>query len=318
MNTQKYKIGNCGLLNEADRTMYEGKDTASRSLIDHERSVYNYNLCSHEQYTQSEIRAIHERIRGKKMRKDAVAFGSTILTLPKDFEGDSRQFFEESYKVLRHIYRLREEDIVSAYVHMDETTPHMHFYFLPVHREGEKISMSWEKKITRHTYQTQHRAVEQHLERVLGVKCKILNGKTLGIGDINKLSPEAKLRGMEEAKELEEIRKAIEQERSVLGEIVSECNEMTKEKNSLVSELDELTQEKDRRQSIIQELNKEIEKLQSIDLDMPKMHVRSLEANVRYLINNMEQMTLEEIERRKEAAHREAEAIYEELEYGLD
>ena len=260
------------------------------------------------------------------MRSDAVAFGSTILTLPKNYEGDSRQFFEESYKALKHIYRLREEDIISAYVHMDETTPHMHFYFLPVHRNGEKETMSWEKTITRRTYQTQHRDVQRHLERVLGVKCEILNGKTLGIGDINKLSSEEKLRGMEAVKERDAIiaeqeetiranSEAIEQQRSVLKETVSDVSREQAKKESLISELDELIKEIDRRKSIAQELGKKIDKLKSIDLDMTKMHARSLEAHVRNLIRNMEQMTIDEIERQKEALTQQAEAIYEELEF---
>ena len=41
-----------------------------------------------------------------------------------------KQFFELSYKFLSERYG--EQNVISAYVHMDETTPHMHFLFIPI------------------------------------------------------------------------------------------------------------------------------------------------------------------------------------------
>jgi len=41
-----------------------------------------------------------------------------------------KQFFELSYKFLSERYG--EKNVISAYVHMDETTPHMHFLFIPI------------------------------------------------------------------------------------------------------------------------------------------------------------------------------------------
>ena len=42
----------------------------------------------------------------------------------------TKQFFELSYKFLSERYG--EQNVISAYVHMDETTPHMHFLFIPI------------------------------------------------------------------------------------------------------------------------------------------------------------------------------------------
>ena len=41
-----------------------------------------------------------------------------------------KQFFELSYKFLSERYG--EKNVISAYVHKDETTPHMHFLFIPI------------------------------------------------------------------------------------------------------------------------------------------------------------------------------------------
>ena len=50
---------------------------------------------------------------------------------PKDTR---RQFFEDAYKFLSDRYGA--ENVISATVHMDERTPHMHFNFVPVTRDG--------------------------------------------------------------------------------------------------------------------------------------------------------------------------------------
>lgn len=140
MNTQKYRMGNLGLLGEADRTMYANKDTVSKSCIDKERTHLNYNLCPHEQYTVAQIKNINRTLRGKEIAKNAIAWGSTIVSQPKDYTGNTEDFFRESYEGLKKMYNLRDEDVISAYVHMDETTPHMHFYFIPIVRSTRKIS----------------------------------------------------------------------------------------------------------------------------------------------------------------------------------
>ena len=244
MNTQKYGIGNSGLLNEVDRSMYKNKDTVSKSLIDRERTYLNYNLCPHPQYSKQEILAIQERIRGKKMRKDGILFGSTILTLPKDFQGDEKAFFESAYKNLKKLYGLKDEDIVSAYVHLDETSPHMHFYFIPIKHEQEKDIISWDKVFPRKMYQTQHKLLKKEMEQELGVECNILNGETLGI-DISKLNKEDKMVSMELANKKEELCSTKEEVITVQiqkEELKQNISNLTKEVKDLKSEKVSLTQ----------------------------------------------------------------------------
>lgn len=217
MNTMKWGLNNCGLLAEADRSMYRDaqgeprRDTVSRSLIDAERSGDNYNLCPHEQYTRREIAEIHRRIRGKELRRDGVAMGCTIITQPKDYAGDSRAFFDVAYRELLKLYKLQDEDVVSAWVHMDETTPHMHFYFLPRYRpelhpdkDGKpqgKDSMAWDKVFPRSMYQKQHKYLQRSMTRQLKTEVNLLNDETLGINNINKLTREEKRMGIKSAKE---------------------------------------------------------------------------------------------------------------------
>lgn len=55
-----------------------------------------------------------------------------VVTLPKNelLTGREREFFELTYRHLAVI--VGEENIVGAYVHLDETQPHMHFAFVPI------------------------------------------------------------------------------------------------------------------------------------------------------------------------------------------
>ena len=211
MRSNNFKKGNCGLLNEYDRSMYSKVDSTSKGLIDKEKTKYNYNLCSHKQYKPKEIEEIQTRIRGKKFAKNGNLFGTTILTLPKDYTGDTKAFFESAYKNLKKLYNLKEEDVVSAFVHMDETTPHMHFCFIPVKHEQEKDIVSWEKVMTKTMFNTQHKILTKLMEEDLQTKVNLLNGETLGI-DVTKMTKENKLLSMENVqlkKENDQIKEEI-------------------------------------------------------------------------------------------------------------
>lgn len=109
--------------------------------IDTKLSVQNYNLAVHQQERQGnfvkkrcgEVHCLN--------RKDINVLCSWIVTQPQSFPTEkSREFFEQTYKFLENRYG--KENVVSAYVHMDETTPHIHFAFVPV---------VWDKKKERHT-----------------------------------------------------------------------------------------------------------------------------------------------------------------------
>lgn len=237
MNTQKYNSGNSGLLRETDRSMYKKKDVVSHSLIDKEKTHLNYNLCSHPQYTKDQITQLQEKIRKKKMPKNGVFFGSTIITLPKDYKGDTQEFFRVAYEEMKKMYNLKEEDIVSAYVHMDESTPHMHFYFIPVARK-EKESISWDDVVPRKVYRTQHKILSGEMSKALQCEVNLLNGETLG-KDVSHMTAEERKASLE----LEKKKKEVEQAKEELITVEMAKQEEKVELNSLTQENALLKQE---------------------------------------------------------------------------
>src|SRR5699024_12773791 len=72
---------------------------------------------------------------------------SWVVTLPSSLkeknENEQQQFFEKTYEFLTDRYG-GEKNVLSAQVHNDETTPHLHFAFMPVvwdeKKEREKVS----------------------------------------------------------------------------------------------------------------------------------------------------------------------------------
>jgi hypothetical protein len=105
-------------------------------------SQTNYDLHisdSHDTFTKKINKRIQELNLSKAPRKDAVVMAQVLITSDyKFFENISKdkqeKFFKDSYDFICERYG--KENIVSAIVHLDEATPHMHINFVPVTSEG--------------------------------------------------------------------------------------------------------------------------------------------------------------------------------------
>lgn len=117
-------------------------------------------------------------------RDDVKALATWIVTLPEElaeapYEQQSA-FFEATTNFLNERYG--QENAVAAVVHYDETTPHLHYAFVPVVFDVKKsrYKVSAKEVLTRHDLQTFHEDLDQHLKKVLPFYEKgILNHKTL-------------------------------------------------------------------------------------------------------------------------------------------
>ena len=64
----------------------------------------------------------------------------TVVTLPAAYHGDTREFMEAVKDTLDGFSARRTAP--PAYVHMDETTPHMHYASVPVTEDGRLSAKS--------------------------------------------------------------------------------------------------------------------------------------------------------------------------------
>ncbi|WP_048801414.1 MobV family relaxase [Leuconostoc citreum] len=117
-------------------------------------------------------------------RDDVKALATWIVTLPEEiaeapYEQQSA-FFEATSNFLNDRYG--QENAVAAVVHYDETTPHLHYAFVPVVFDDKKTryKVSAKEVLTRHDLQSFHEDLDQHLKKVLPFyEHGILNNKTL-------------------------------------------------------------------------------------------------------------------------------------------
>ena len=100
-------------------------------------SYLNYNLApSHDLGHGARFL---ERLKSVKCqnRADVYVLCSWVLTVPKGLpEHEHDRFFKLGYDFFAKKYG--EANVVSAYVHKDETTPHMHFAFIPIVRDKKR------------------------------------------------------------------------------------------------------------------------------------------------------------------------------------
>lgn len=107
---------------------------ASNPDIDLSRTSENFHIITPMQKYYAEIQ---QRITAAqcRTRKDSVRFVDTLITAsPEFFEGKTKK---EILSYYTHACRFMEErigkqNIISAVVHMDEKTPHMHLVFVPL------------------------------------------------------------------------------------------------------------------------------------------------------------------------------------------
>ena len=135
----KYKgpeIGQIEAHNERKKEKY-----ASNPDVDVSRSHLNYHLVQPERKYRAEAeKQIAEA--GCRTRKDSVRVVEALVTAsPEFFKGkkraEIRTFFEEA---VRFITKHQDKStIISAVVHMDEKTPHMHLSFVPL-TPGKRLS----------------------------------------------------------------------------------------------------------------------------------------------------------------------------------
>ena len=148
--------------------------------IDTSKSHLNYNLAAADQRgRQGEF--VKKRCSEVKMqnRADVNVMCSWVVTVPKEVQPDeTKVFLQETYNFLSNRYG--KENVVSAYVHMDEVTPHMHFAFVPVVKDKKKdiYKVSAKELIDKKELSIFHKDLSEQMERVFGRDVGILNEAT--------------------------------------------------------------------------------------------------------------------------------------------
>lgn len=142
-----------------------------RENIDPERSHLNKvyrpkeaeDLSPREYYDKrmSEVKCLN--------RQNVKTLCSWVITKPEGVQ-DSEKFFKAAFKFMAKRYGFK--NVIAAFVHYDESTPHMHFDFIPV--KDERVCAK--EVVNRHDLQTFHKDLDQYMEREFGFNVGVVNG----------------------------------------------------------------------------------------------------------------------------------------------
>jgi len=186
-------------------------------------------------------------------RADVNVMVSWVVTLPKyqsmrtdiavtpDKERVERLFFERAYRFLADRYG--EQNVVSAYVHKDEKTPHMHFAFVPVtedkKRGGEKVSAK--QVVDRKDLQTFHGDLERYLDSFRDWHFEVVNEATKdGNKEVAELKKQTAHEEVQKAQQeaVEARQRALREQERVIP--------LEKKRKALEGEIEALQTEKER------------------------------------------------------------------------
>ena len=124
--------------NERKNTNYSNKE------INRQNSKLNYSIKAPYSTYEKIFKDIRKKYDLKGMiKKVSNVMCEFIITSNKEFfegvgEEETKRYFQTAYKFVANYNNLGEDFIVSAKVHLDESTPHLHIVFIPVVHKKDK------------------------------------------------------------------------------------------------------------------------------------------------------------------------------------
>lgn len=139
IHAENYKKGSVGAL---QRHNFRENETYGNVEIDCERTKDNIILKSPDISQYQDTKKIIEERAVNQVRVTSIWQSEFIISSSNSFfrflpVEEQKRFFQEAYNYL--CKEFGEENVVSAVIHFDETTPHMHFDFVPM-TEDNKLS----------------------------------------------------------------------------------------------------------------------------------------------------------------------------------
>ena len=141
IRNEKYKRDNLkGIYRHNER---KNKNYSNKN-IDITKSYLNYSIKSPQYSYEKEFDIIKEKYNLKgQIKTVSNIVCEYIITSDKEFfesigKKETKRYFETAYKFVCEYKNLGEQYILSANVHMDENTPHLHLVFIPVVHTTDK------------------------------------------------------------------------------------------------------------------------------------------------------------------------------------
>lgn len=278
IRNQNYKKDSLSYLyrhNERKNTNYSNKD------INKEQMIKNYSIKDvHTTY----LKRINELIKEHDLKGRIISTTNVlcefIITSDKEYfdkigEEETKRFFKVAYTFVANYQKLGEEYIISAKIHNDESTPHMHITFVPVvHKYDSKSGKNIDKIACSEYWKgkdSYRKLQDMYYNYMIKAGFDLERGKS---GNIEHLSTEK----LKQVTEYEKIKKEIEKDpiREIdsnnLPMVINQNRELIEYVNKLkfylkksvkaVDELDRVKKQNEELNQVNNELNEENEELQ--------------------------------------------------------
>ena len=224
--------------------------------IDPTRTPLNYYIKKNNYtYTKDFDKLRKEQNLAGHLRENSIIMCQMIFTSDQEFfdkigEQETKRYFDECYKFMCNYKNLGEKNVISAVVHLDERTPHLHLMFVPVVHIKDKDGSAIEKICARDfwkgrdSYRKLQDAYFEHvkskwfdLER--GLYVEETSRKNLSVEEFKKVTNYAKTKEilktatleLPNAPELQDIKKLVLNRDKIIEE------QIIKPQNKLIKEL---------------------------------------------------------------------------------
>lgn len=224
--------------------------------IDTTRTHLNYYIKKNNYtYTKEFDKLKKEQNLAGHLRENSIIMCQMIFTSDQDFfdrigEQETKRYFDECYKFICNYKNLGEENIISAVVHLDEGTPHLHLVFVPVVHTKDKENKPIKKICARDfwkgrdSYRKLQDAYFEHvkskgfnLER--GLYVEETNRKNLSVEEFKKVTNYSKTKEilknttleLPDTQELQDIKKLVLNRDKIIEE------QIIKPQKTLIKEL---------------------------------------------------------------------------------
>ena len=293
MNCEKFTRNQSGnILVHCNRS--DPNRTYKNQEIHHDRTHWNYNLApKHEGMTDYEfMKSRCEEFKILK-RSNVNWMVSWVITIPADYEGSQEMFFKEAYNFMENKYG--KENVISAYVHLDETSPHMHFCFVPVVFDTKKQEYKVNAKvcINRTELLKIHPQMQEYLESKLQTKVNILNGATAeGNKTVEQLKKEEKIK---KAAIKELVKNPTEEIKTAVMEQLPE-----EQKENIIEQEIEIVKEELKKDPQFIEMCKNKAMSEMENIEELEIQIDNLKKNKDYLEESFEEFRIHQKKKRKE------------------
>lgn len=191
-------IGHC----ERERSKEGYLKYRNNSYINESRTQYNQSFPAKD--TGSGKQRLQQRLAevAPKRRKDAVIMIDWVVTLPEQLSDASGTAVARFFNTVLNFMsdRYGEKNLVGAYLHVDETTPHLHYCFVPVVTDSDgKERLCAKQLMSKKELNSFHRELDKELESCFGVPGLALTGVTKeqggnkSVSELKELSRRAEL-----------------------------------------------------------------------------------------------------------------------------